>query len=245
MKKIEFNRFLERYLEGKMQSAEKKWFEAEMEGNPGLKKELELRKKISGHLENQEAIAFRQSLMNAEARHRKARAQRKAATKHVVQYAAVFAGLVIIATLSLFTLRNNGDADIASKYSPEYVPLTVSRTSSAMIDEAYSMATEYYNRGNYAEAIKWFNRIVDTDMQVEFLKGSSHMQINQYSEAIGSFSKVVKDNDNLFVEDARFYLAICYLQTDDQERSKELLEAIAGSENRHSKDAKKLLKRID
>lgn len=245
MKKIEFNRFLERYLEGKMQSAEKKWFEAEVEGNPGLKKELELRRKISGHLENQDAIAFRQSLMSAEARHRKARAQRKAATKHVIQYAAVFAGLIIIASLGLFTLRNTSDADIASKYSPEYVPLSVSRTSSAMIDEAYSLATEYYNSGNYTEAIKWFNRIVDADMQVEFLKGSSHMQISEYDKAIGSFSKVVDDNDNLFIEDARFYLAVCYLQTGELDSSKQLLEAIAGSENRHRKDARKLLKKID
>ena len=245
MKKIEFNRFLERYLEGKMQSAEKKWFEAEVEGNPGLKKELDLRRKISGHIENQDAIAFRQGLISAEARHRKARAQRKATSKHVIQYAAVFAGLIIIASLGLFTLNNTSDADIASKYSPEYVPLSVSRTSTAMIDEAYSMATEYYNSGNYTEAIKWFNRIVDADMQVEFLKGSSHMQISQYNEAIGSFSKVVEDNDNLFIEDARFYLAVCYLQTGEKESSRHLLEAITRSENRHKKDARKLLKKID
>ena len=46
MKKIEFTRFIERYLEGKMQKAEKLWFEAELEGQYGLcSKELEMRRK--------------------------------------------------------------------------------------------------------------------------------------------------------------------------------------------------------
>ncbi|MDT8401575.1 MAG: CDC27 family protein [Bacteroidales bacterium] len=245
MKKIEFNRFLEKYLEGKMQSAEKKWFEAELEGNPGLKKELELRRKINSHLENQDAIAFRQSLMKAEARHRKTAAKRKVATKQLVQYAAVFAGLILIASIGLYTAINKADVNIAEKYSPEYVPLSVTRSSSASIDEAYLRATEYYNAGNYTEAIEWFNRIVATDMQVEFMKGSSHMKISQYEKAIGSFSKVVEDNDNLFIEDARFYLAVCYLHTGEEDTSKILLGAIINSENRHKKEARKLLRKID
>ncbi len=245
MKKIEFNRYLERYLEGNMQKAEKKWFEAELKGNPGLKKELELRKNINKHIENQEAIAFRQSLMNAEIRHRKTAAKRKVTSKHIIQYAAVFAGLVLIGTFSLYIIKNNGDVSIADKYSPEYVPFSESRSSSSIIDEAYAKATEYYNSGNYTEAIIWFNKIVDADMQVEFLKGSSHMQISQFKEAIGAFTKVVEDSDNLFIEDACFYLAVCYLQIDDKITAKQMLEEIGNSGNRHKKEAKKLLKRID
>ena len=228
-----------------MQKAERKWFEAELEGNPGLKKELELRKKVNMHIENQEAIAFRQSLMNAEARHRKAAAKRKVSSKNIIQYAAIFAGLVLIGTISLYIIKSNGDVSIAEKYSPEYVPLAESRSSSSAIDEAYTMATEYYNSGNYSEAIFWFNKIVDADMQVEFMKGSSHMKISQFREAIGAFTKVVEDTDNLFIEDACFYLAVCYLQTDDEITAKQMLKEIENSGNRHRKEAKKLLKRID
>lgn len=244
MKKIEFTRFIERYLEGNMQSAEKEWFEAELEGNPGLKKELELRRKVNKYVDNQDAIAFRQSLMNAETRHRKAVAKRKATTKQVIQYAAIFAGLILIGTISLYIRNNNNIADIATKYSPGYAPLAAYRSSSAGLDEAYTRATEYYNSGNYTEAIRWFNRIVDADMQVEFLKGSSHMHISQYNEAIGSFSKVVEDNDNLFIEDAIFYLGVCYIQTDQADKAKELLVGVVNSENRHKKDARKLLRKI-
>lgn len=245
MKKIEFTRFIERYLEGNMQSAEKEWFEAELEGNPSLKKELELRRKVNKYADNQDAIAFRQTLLNAENRHRKAAAKRKATTKQIVQYAAIFVGLILIGSITLYIRNNNNTADIATKYSPEYSPMASYRSASATFDEVYITATEYYNAGNYNEAIKWFNRIVDSDMQVEFLKGSSHMHIRKYNEAIGSFSKVVEDNDNLFIEDARFYLGVCYIQTNQTDRAKELLEGIINSENRHKKDARKLLRKID
>jgi len=228
-----------------MQAAEKEWFEAELEGNPSLKKELDLRRKVNKYVDNQDAIAFRQSLMNAENRHRKAAAKRKAATKQIVQYAAIFAGLILIGTIALYIRNNNSTADIASRYSPEYSPMAAYRSLSADLDEAYNRATEYYNAGNYDEAIEWFNMIVDSDMQVEFLKGASHMHIRQYKEAVGSFSKVVDDNDNLFIEDARFYLGVCYIQIDQTERAKELLVSIIDSENRHKKDARKLLRKID
>lgn len=228
-----------------MQNAERKWFEAELKGNPGLQKELELRRRVNKHVDNQEAIAFRKTLMNAEAKHRKAVTARKNSVKKNIKYAAVFAGLMVLGSTGFYLSRDNSAIDYADKYSPEYTPLTVSRSLTADMDKAYYKATDLYNSGNYTEAIKWFNMIVGEDMQIEYLKGSSHMNIQQYKEAIGSFSKVVEDNDNLFIEDAKFYLAVCYLQTGQKEKALPVLEGVISSENRHSRDAKKLLKKVD
>jgi len=227
-----------------MHGAEKKWFEAELKGNPGLKKELELRRKVNIYIDNQDAIDFRKTLMNAEARHRKATAKRKVAARQVIQYAAIFAGLILIGTISIYVLRNNSAQDNTVKYLQEYSPLTTTRAVTSSLDNAYNKATEYYKSGNYTEAIKWFNMVIDADMQVEFLKGFSHMQIKQYTEAIGSFNKVVKDNDNLFIEDATFYLGVCYVQIGQENRARQMLEGVVNSENRHKKEARKILKKI-
>ncbi|MFP4488904.1 MAG: tetratricopeptide repeat protein [Bacteroidales bacterium] len=245
MKKIEFARFIERYLDGKMENAEKKWFEAELEGNPGLQKELELRKKVNKYTANQEAIAFRQTLMNAETRHRKAAAAGIGKAKKLVRYAAIFAGLMLLGSAGLYLTGDIGNTDYADKYSPEYTPLSLSRSLSADMDEAYMKATDLYQAGDYSEAIRWFNMIVDEDMQLEYMKGTSHMHIEQYTEAIGSFNKVVEDNDNLFIEDAKFYLGICYLQTGQDNKARPVLEGISGSDSRHSRDARRLLRKID
>lgn len=245
MKKIEFARFIERYLDGSMQNAEKKWFEAELGGNPGLQKELDLRKKVNKHTANKEAIAFRQTLMNAEARHRQAAGSAGRRTKKLVRYAALFAGLMLLGSVSFYLVRDSGSTDYAQKYSPEYTPLSASRSLPADMDEIYIRATGLYQAGDYSEAIKWFNMIVDKDMQVEYMKGTSHMKIEQYNEAIGSFNRVVKDNDNLFLEDAKFYLGICYLQTGQDIKARPYLESISKADNRHSRDARKLLRKID
>ncbi|MEZ5010220.1 MAG: hypothetical protein R2744_00550 [Bacteroidales bacterium] len=61
MEKIEFTRFIERYLEGKMQPAEKSWFEKELDGNLWLRKELELRQKTDKIVANSSAMDFRKS----------------------------------------------------------------------------------------------------------------------------------------------------------------------------------------
>ncbi len=245
MKKIEFARFIERYLDGSMQNAEKKWFEAELEGNPGLQKELELRKKVDRHIANQEAIAFRETLMNAEARHRQAAGSIRGRSKKLVRYAALFAGLMLLGSVSFYLVQDNRNIDYADRYAPEYTPLSVSRSLSCDMNEVYIKATGLYEAGDYSEAIRWFNMIVDEDMQVEYMKGNSHMHIEQYTEAIGSFNRVVKDNDNLFLEDAKFYLGICYLQTGQDIKAKPVLESISNSGNRHSKDARKLLRKIN
>ncbi len=245
MKKIEFARFIERYLDGSMQNAEKKWFEAELEGNPGLQKELELRRKVNKHTANQEAIAFRQTLINAETRHRQAAGSSRGKARKLARYAAIFAGLMLLGSVSLYLVQDSGNIDYADKYAPEYTPLSVSRSLSAEMDEAYIKATSLYQAGDYSEAIRWFNMIVDEDMQVEYMKGTSHMHIEQYKEAIGSFSMVVNNNDNLFLEDAKFYLGICYLQTGQEIKAKPVLESISNSDNRHSKNARKLLRKIN
>lgn len=244
MKKIEFTRFIERYLEGKMQSAEKRWFEAELEGNSALQKELELRRKVNRHVDNQDAIAFRQTLMNAEAAHRKRAAGKKKATRQIVNYAAIFAGLMLLGSLTLYLTGSSNNTQIASKYAPDFNPVTDSRSVESAMDEIYSNATDLYREGNYAEAIVLFNKIVARDMQAEYMKGASHMHIEQYKEAIGSFNEVVKDRDNLFIEDASFYLAVCYIQTEQENKALPILEAITGTGNRHSKEAKKILKKI-
>ncbi len=244
MKKIEFTRFIERYLDGQMQNSEKKWFEAEMEGNPSLRKEMELRKRVNGFIEDQDSVAFRKILMDAEKKHRNIAAVRnKVATKRVIQYVAVFAGLMLLGYAGLLFTGNN-DTDYASMYSPDYTPLTTARSMSDEMDNAYLKATEFYKSGNYEEAIVWFNKLLNPDMQVEFLKGNSYMKISEYREAIVSYTKVVDDNDNLFIEDARFYLSVCYLETEQSDKAKALLEGIMNSESRYKKDAKKLLKKI-
>ena len=64
------------------------------------------------------------------------------------------------------------------------------------------------------------------DMQVVLLKGVSNFEEKKYPEAKQSFGKVIDDKNNLYIDQAQWYLALCYLNTNETEKAKQLLTTI-------------------
>lgn len=248
MEKIEFTRFIERYLEGKMQPAEKRWFEKELHGNLWLRKELDLRKRTDSFVRNTEAIEFRKKLMQAEIAHRNTRPVKRALTSTAAQYAAIFAGLLIISSLIMMFSKGPNPSKLAEKYVASYEPGTSSRAYSDVDGSDYYTALEFYNKGDYQNAILWFEKLAGVNdsenIRADFMLGVTRMKSEQYSEAISPLEKVVNHNDNLFIEQARWYLSICYLNTEDNEKAAKVLKEIADSESIYRKEARKSLRRI-
>ena len=252
MEKIEFIRFIERYLEDKMQPAEKAWFEKELDGNMWLKRELELRRKTDLVASNTEAMDFRKKLMQAEARHRQATTVKRAvkSVKTVsTRYAAAILGIVIISSIFLFSNRDINPRKLASKSIASYEPGTASRSSSSVSDINFNRAVECYNNGEYIKAIDLLEGLISSQdnnsIKSDYLLGISHMKIEEYKEAISPFKKVVDQNDNLFIEQAKWYLSICYLNTNETEKAKELLTEIKNSDSKYRKLASKNLKKLN
>lgn len=246
MKKIEFTRFIERYLEDGMQPAEKIWFEKELDGNPLLQKELELRRKAGEILSNTDAMEFRRKLMAAESTHRSMAPVKRAVRRVPVNYAGIFLGLVIISSLIIYTGNSYDLEKITEKYTSEYQSLSPSRSASQLFDDYYNIGVNYFNKGDFSNAILWFEKVVDQDnIQSTFLTGVSQMNIKEYSSAAGSFEKVIDHNDNLFLNKASWYLSICYLNTNETDKAKVILEGIVSSKSKYKKQARKAIKRVD
>jgi thioredoxin-like negative regulator of GroEL len=56
--------------------------------------------------------------------------------------------------------------------------------------------------------------------------------------------KVIDDNDNLFLEDAEWYLALCYLKTQEPEKAADVLDQIKRSESIYKKDAARIMRKM-
>ena len=247
MEKIEFTRFIERYLEDKMQPSEKRWFEKELEGNLWLRNELELRRKAEMIASNFDAIQLRKKLMNAEARYRKETNIERAVRKVPSNYAAVFLGLILISALFLLSRGSINIDDFTSEALTAYEVTSNSRAVSDITPAELVPGMELYNKGYYEEASALFNAIPDQSsctVQARFLSGLSAMQTNDYSGAISSFVQVIDNRDNMFMEEASYYLALCYYKEEDYDQAMLALKGILNSESRFRKDAKKLLRKI-
>jgi hypothetical protein len=82
------------------------------------------------------------------------------------------------------------------------------------------------------------------DMSANLLNGISNYEDKKYREAKQSFGMVIDDNNNLYVDQAEWYLALCYLQTDENDKAMKLFEIIRNEGGFYSKDAKKYIRKM-
>jgi tetratricopeptide (TPR) repeat protein len=67
--------------------------------------------------------------------------------------------------------------------------------------------------------------------------------LERFEEAIPQYSKVIEHGDNMFVEEAEWYKALCYLKLERKDLAKEQLVAIINRNGYYANNAKAILKR--
>ncbi len=245
MKTIDFSYFIERYIAGEMDEAEKQWFLKELEGNSELRHEVELRRNTDKVLMKQDVMNLRKKLNEIE--HKKSAGS--ANTKRgLIKYAAVAAIFIIAGGIILFsTQRKISNDEILDRYYMTYEATVSTRSVNEISNSDFNLALEYYKIHDYKNAAIYFNKVIfnePANMHSTFLNGLSNFEISNFPEAKRSFSRVIDDNNNLFIDHAQWYLSLCYIKTDEQQKAREQLEKIGKSGSIYKKNAKQILRRI-
>jgi tetratricopeptide (TPR) repeat protein len=247
MKTNDFSYFIERYLANEMGPDEKMWFEKEVDGNVALEKELLLRRKAELIIKSSDIMDLRYKLRSIEKTRADKESSRRIGTRAIINYAAIFTGLLFIGSIVYFSSTNLSKETIYKKYYKTYESVSATRSGVSEVTSLYSEAIGYYNNKEYQKAAQALEVLLKEDqgnMEYQFQLANSYMGGQKYPEAGSSYLKVIEDNNNLFIEDAKWYLGICYIMTDEMEKAKNQLRIISSSEGRYQKDAKKLLRRI-
>jgi tetratricopeptide (TPR) repeat protein len=247
MKTIDFSYFIERYISGEMNEAEQNWFLKELNGNSGLREEVALRKKADMVLKKPEIIQLRNKLSEIE-KNREIRIPSKANKKRFpISIAAAAAGLIIMGSIVFWGGKHFTNDEIITQYYNTYEEVSVSRSLHSDAGNDYSTGIEYYNIHDFKNAAIYFSKVLSNDpnnMESTMLYGTSNFEVKNYPEAKRSFSKVIDNNNNLFIEDAKWYLALCYLQTNDMTKASDELAAIKNSKSIYRKNAGEILRKI-
>lgn len=247
MKTIDFSYFIERYVAGDMNDAEKKWFEKELDGNEKLRNEVALSKRTDEVLKNRDIAALRSKLSEIEKLREINIPVSKTRKPAYLKYAAVFAGLVLIGSVVIFSGRTLSSDEIIDRYYKTYEPPTTQRSVLTTSNNDFTMALEFYNTHNYEKAAILFNKVLKSDpkdMQSTLLYGVANFEDKKYPDAKQSFVNVINDNNNLFIESAKWYLALCYVKTDDKKKAVQQLEMIKSEGGIYKNDAKKIIRRL-
>ncbi|NMC42128.1 MAG: tetratricopeptide repeat protein [Bacteroidales bacterium] len=248
MKAIDYSYFIEKYLAGEMNQQERNWFNSEIEGNEHLQREIMLRRKTDTMMRRQDVIKLRSRLSAIGEEYRRKEAQKVARRKLAYRSAAVIAALVMAGSMFFYMNRMQSPDALFNHYFSLYEAGDQARSNSASgIDPLYSKALSYYNSNDFENAAKFFKEFINNspaNMEAHLIYGISEMKNRNFPEAEKSFSTILSDGNNYFLDNARWYLALCYLNTGKTDAARNELNAVKSSGSVYSKKAAKLLKKV-
>lgn len=250
MDKINYELYLENFLDDKLTPSERKWLEKELNGNDKLKAELELRRDVNHSLADSDLLHFTAELENVYEEYAGQSSPRPfLAGLSKKKLAAIGSAAAMLVVAVLIYLTNFKPLDKQELYATYFEPYeaTIYRSSAENMDNVLREAMQHYENKNYARALIGFEKVLTTDslnVPTNFYSGISYMEIEKYSKANHSFKVVIDQNNSLFMEQAEWYLGFCYLMTDKTDKAKEQFQSIAKSDSFYKKKAAKVLRQI-
>jgi len=249
MKTIDYSYFIERYIAGNMDETEKSWFEKELDGNTVLQNELKLRRRVDSSLERHDIIELRNKLSAIE----KERRDRMITTKTysvrrtpILRFAAVITSLLLIGSLYIISNSGSNPENLYKKNFQAYSYSGVSRSGDLKSDD-FRSAMDHYTRNDFKGAASLLKKYLSSKpeaMEAELYYGVAEMKNNNFPVAKSSFRTIIDNSDNLYIDVAQWYLALCYVKTNEKQNALTQLESIINSNNIFRDKARKLARKI-
>jgi tetratricopeptide (TPR) repeat protein len=246
-----YHDYIQPFLDGELSREDLDWISKELESNAVLADDIKLYREVDQAIREQDVLELRNqldfvhnSLDEAIRNPKKVPRYRK-----VLSYAAIASLAVLISVGVMYKLQNKklGNVEIFEKYYEPYEITMVYRSGEAPREKLMAEARQYYDVGRYQEAIVLFEKLLDLnpdDMETNLYSGISYLEIEKYSDADKSFNKIISHNDNLFIEQAEWYLGFCYLMTGNTEVARSHFDKIAQSKSSYKNKALVIAKRI-
>lgn len=220
----------------------------DMKSNKNISSEVKLRKEINEALLDKSFIEFRELLnqnMSKNSDELSSLSIRKEVLKTWHMAAASFALILVVGGLWYILSNNSYSTDrLVSKYYQPAHPINQFRSVEFNSDDALKEAFSFYQQNDYKNALKYFNSI-ENQITAKFYSGVCYIELEQYDEAISSFNFVINDKDNLFVEQAEWYLGLIYLMNNQKSQALKQFKKISGSDSYYADQAKGILRYLD
>jgi len=239
---------ISKYLEGELDAITAARFEEDLKRDPILRSEMELYKEVDEALADTEIQELRMqledihSLLTPQILH----VPRKGVK--LVSRIAVAASLAALISFSVIGLRQYYSGQkVLEKYYQPYEVSSINRSSIIEPDVDLRNAFEKYQNQQYRDALHLFERVLEKNpgqITTQFYAGISYFEIEEYMKAGKSFSVIIDHKDNLYIEQAKWFLGFCYLKTNEKEKALRQFTEIANSNSSYSERAKAILKRL-
>jgi len=239
---------IEDYLSGYLSGKELELFKEELKTNSELSSEVNLRIDIDNALRDKNLLDFRKLLNNTP--RVKYQYSNGVNVRNEVfrtwQIAAASLLLVFLAGGMWYIFSSNvysSDRLITKYYKPAHAVMQV-RSVEIGSDDALREAFSYYQQNDYINALKYFSSL-DNQVTAKFYSGVCYIELEQYQKATNSFEFVIDDKDNLFIEQAEWYLGLIYLMNNEKDKANEQFIKISKANSFYSDQAQEIIKYLN
>lgn len=246
--KFKYSESIEQFLANELAPVERAAFKKELKSNPDLAMEMKLSESIDSALMSDEVIDLRQKLIKAIVAGRAVAEDVPVVHMHTRKWWYAAASLLVLcavaATLFMQTSRTvTNDTLFNQYYSSENI---VDQTRS---DQNIVEAVIKFQQKDFQKASELFKSILDKDnanIAVWFYYGISNIETKNYDNAINAFNTIIKQNDNLYIEHAEWYLGLCYLKINQKDKALAQFVVVASNpDNFHRQEAKNIIEKLE
>ncbi|MGH7598248.1 MAG: tetratricopeptide repeat protein [bacterium] len=170
-----------------------------------------------------------------------------ATPRHNLRLAYVVASVLFVGIVSVLYLgRQTANEKLFVEYYQTY-PNVAPSVRGELTEGKLQNAMQQYDAGNFKAALKLLQEILAAEPDnaaANFYAGVAYLKVEDSERAVTGLQKVITLNDPKFSEPAEWYLALAFLQQDDLEKTRAMLEAIIATEHLYKEQAAKLLERL-
>ncbi len=240
------------YLRDELDEQAVENFEDELLANTGLAADVAFHKELDKAVSEVDVMALRANLQHISKAERNRSSEKLGVgppkRKKLLWYAAASTILFVIGFSTLMRNKNHTYQQLyTSYYQPYKIGANVSRSVSESPNEL-STALSYMDRGNYPAALNVLKSTPTNEQDgfsIKFYSGVAYQELGEYKNAISSFNDVVQQGDNLLVEQAEWYIGLCYLRIEEREKARAQFRSIVSKNGFYSKQSSKILKQLE
>jgi len=242
---------IEAFLDDHLSESEKASFMEELSENEDLRAAVNLERELRASLSEPDVIQMRKTLNEIPQEEytldRKIIIPVHKMRRNFVKAATVAAIFVFVAGISILMQNSGGTGrDLLSDFLQPPQSLTTFRSAERVPSVDLQTAFRFYNQSDYLNALVYFRKVVENEssnQMARFYSGVSYQGLNRFENAVIEYNRVVQDNDNIFVEQAEWYRAMCYLKLGKKETALAQLTGIIEKEGFYERNAKLLLRK--
>lgn len=237
---------MEKYFDSELNVEEMAAFTARLQHDEIFRSLVEREKIIIGTIRNQGLLDNLHYLKSVEEKIQGNHAHPSFARVRTWYYYAAAAVVALLIAVKVLLPGQASSDELFAEYFTPY-PNVFEPTMRGMdMTTKRTEAFQAYEHKNYSRAAVLFNELlaVKKESEILFLLGNTNLMLGQVDEARENFVTLINDFDDMDLQ-AKWYLSLCYLKSDDRENARKMLRELGETEISYASKAKELLEKVD